>query len=146
MIKQKYVDANKLMASSDPKEKEKGSKLKSTLTPEIERNIFGVNDKIDQLFKDAIAAQPDNPLNIATYAYYLKARKRFHKDGSTNDTEQEAMELMDQAIALWPDESSFLPAQGAHHERAAHVQRLVPRARHGRDGDLRSGCRNFATC
>ncbi len=82
------------------------SAQRSAITTEIDHNIFGVNDKVDQLFKDAIKAEPKNPLNYAAYAIYLKPRKRFKGKGFT-EAYPEALQQIDKAIALWPDESSF---------------------------------------
>lgn len=74
---------------------------------EVEHSIFEVNDKVEGLYKDAIARQPDNPLNYAAYALYLKPRKR-HKNGNEFvNCENEALAQLDKAIELWPDESVF---------------------------------------
>ena len=107
VIRSKYRDANKLLESSNAADKDKGSKLKAAVTEEVQKNIFGVNDKVEQLFKDAIKAEPDNPLNMVSYAYYLKARQRFKADGASIETESEALQLMDDAIKIWPDEANF---------------------------------------
>jgi tetratricopeptide (TPR) repeat protein len=83
-----------------------GSREKQELTKEIQTNIFFVEDDIEALFKKAIEEEPDNPLNYAAYAYYLKPRKRVVDSGIV-DTEPEAVEMVNKAIELWPDESAF---------------------------------------
>jgi len=105
VIKQKYLDAQKLLASDDPADQRRGSELREESSVEIEKNIFGVNDQVEKLFLDAIAQEPDNALNYATYAYYLKARKRFDDEGGYVNTEEEAIAQIDKAIELWPDSS-----------------------------------------
>lgn len=74
---------------------------------EIEKSIFVVNDTVEALFKEAIAAEPENPLNHAAYAVYLKPRKRVVADGGFNNTFNQALEEMDAAIKIWPDEWTF---------------------------------------
>jgi hypothetical protein len=108
VIKDKYDQASKLMTSQVPADIERGVQQKNEVTAEIQRNIFQINPKIDQLFKDAITAEPENPLNYAAYAYYLKARKRMDAEGKyVSEGEKEARENIDKAIALWPDDSGF---------------------------------------
>lgn len=107
VIKQKYADAQRLAESDDLAERLRGTDLRTTVSEEIEKNIFGVNNEVEALFQDAIENEPDNPLNIATYAYYLKARKRWIEDGGYTNTESEALEQISKAIELWPDEASF---------------------------------------
>ena len=108
VVEQKYLDANKLAASANPQEKAKGMQLKDQVSTEIDRNIFGINPKVEALFKKAIDNQPKNPLNHATYAVYLKARKRFTADGASyKNAEPEAIAEIDKAIALWPEEPTF---------------------------------------
>lgn len=107
MVKEKYNQAELLLKSDNPAERKKGSDMRQAAAAEIQSSIFEVNPKIEQLFIQAEQAEPDNPLNIATFAYYLKPRKREVKKDTYVDTEPEALKLMDQAIKLWPDESSF---------------------------------------
>lgn len=85
--------------SSDPARKAEASR-------EVESSIFVVNETVEGLFKDAIKEQPDNPLNYAAYAVYLKPRKRTEGSGFVN-CEAEAIEQLDKAIELWPDEAVF---------------------------------------
>ena len=73
---------------------------------EIKSSIFNVNAEVEQLFKDAIKKQPDNPINHAAYALYLKPRRRVN--GKTFvPTWNEALKEIDKAIELLPDESSY---------------------------------------
>jgi hypothetical protein len=92
VVNQKYAQASK-----DTKE---------NVAKEIDENIFGVNAKVEALFKAGIKAEPDNPLNYAAYAIYLKPRKRL-KDVGFEPTWDESLAQIDKAIELWPDESSF---------------------------------------
>ncbi|MCC7478882.1 hypothetical protein IT575_10535 [bacterium] len=73
---------------------------------EIDRNVFGVNDEVKQLFEDAIKAEPDNALNYASYAMWLKPRK-YIKEGGFVNAYPDALKNIDKAIELWPDESRF---------------------------------------
>jgi hypothetical protein len=108
VIQQKYVYANQLISSGSEDEKQQGIKAKESLSPEIQTNVFFINPKINQLFLDAIAAEPDNPLNYAAYAYYLKARKLVDDQGHyLGEGEDEAVKNIDKAIKLWPDDSMF---------------------------------------
>jgi len=107
VIRHQYMESGELMKSKNEAEKKKGGEMRAAVNDDVQKKIFGVNDKIEQLFKDAIKEQPDNPLNYAAYAYYLMPRKRFKSATSTVNTEAEAMTLMDQALKLWPDESCF---------------------------------------
>jgi hypothetical protein len=109
VIEQQWGEASKLADSADPQKKQQGQAQKEALTKDIERKVFGVNGKVEELFKQAIAAEPDNPLNMASYAFYLRARKRYAAPDSDNfaNTEKEALDWMDKAIAKWPDEWSF---------------------------------------
>jgi hypothetical protein len=107
MIREKYSQAELLLKSDKESERKRGSEMRQATAAEIDSTIFTVNPKIEQLFIEATQAEPDNPLNIATYAYYLKPRKREIEKDKFVDAEPEALALMDQAIELWPDESSF---------------------------------------
>lgn len=108
VIGTQWRDAGKLLESGDPAKKKQGENLKTQLTKDIERKIFGTNDTVENLFKQAIEAQPDNPLNMASYAFYLRSRKRFTPNSDNyKNTEKEALDLMDKAIEKWPDEWSF---------------------------------------
>ncbi len=107
VILQKWQDSGKLLASNVPADQAQGAQMRNVLNDEIQQNVFFVNPQIEGLFQQAIAAEPDNPLNYAAYAYYLKPRKRYDPDGKPMDTEGEAVEQIDKAIELWPDESSF---------------------------------------
>jgi hypothetical protein len=108
VVSSKWAEADKLLKSGNAAEVKRGGDLKQQLTTELERSIFGTNDKVEALFKQAIAAEPENPLNMASYAFYLRARKRMMPNSdSFNNTEGEALEWMDKAIAKWPDEWSF---------------------------------------
>jgi tetratricopeptide (TPR) repeat protein len=81
---------------------------RQSVADEINSNIFGINDKVEQLFKDAITQEPENALNHATYAMYLMPRKR--RVGETYEylnAEDEALAEMDKAIALWPDDAGL---------------------------------------
>lgn len=78
---------------------------KAAVTQEVQ-NLFFVNNEVEALFRDAIKEQPDNALNHAAYAIYLKPRKRKTDTGYTN-TYADALASIDKAIELWPDESSF---------------------------------------
>ena len=106
VVDQKYEEAAKLIHSKDPEERRKGADMRKATGEEMERSIFGVNDEVERLFLDAIAAQPDNPLNHAVYALYLKPRKRYQGETYVN-TRSEALEQVEKAIALWPDDASF---------------------------------------
>jgi hypothetical protein len=86
-------------ATTDPAEKAEADS-------EVESSIFVVNATVEGLYKEAIAAEPDNPLNYAAYAVYLKPRKRVIGSGFTN-CESEALAQIDKAIEIWPDESVF---------------------------------------
>jgi hypothetical protein len=107
VVRQKFADADQMLKSSDAATRKKGGEIKDALGKEVDHNIFGVNDKVEQLFKDALAQEPDNPLNCAAYGYYLKARKRFKADGTITECLDEGMQQVDKAISMWPDESSF---------------------------------------
>lgn len=107
VVLEKWKDSSALMAADDPAERERGVLLREQVNNEIQQNIFQVNAEIESLFQEALAAEPDNPLNYAAYAYYLKPRKRPMPDGAPRDTEGEAVDKIDKAIELWPDESSF---------------------------------------
>ena len=107
VIKDKYLEAGRMLSSKDEATKQKGSLMRQEITQEIEHNIFQVNDRIEALFQEAIDAEPDNPLNYASYSIYLKPRRRPVEDDKFIDTEAEALEMMDRAIELWPDEASF---------------------------------------
>ncbi|MBN2083464.1 hypothetical protein JW859_14810 [bacterium] len=107
VIKDRYLEAQKMLASDDPATRKRGSDQRTAVSEEIDTSIFLVNPNIEQLFIDAIREQPENPLNVASYAYYLKPRKRQIGEDVYNDAEPEALALMDQAIEMWPDEASF---------------------------------------
>lgn len=107
MVKEKYAQASLLLKSDNPAERQRGSEMRTATAAEIDNSIFLVNPQIEQLFIDAMQAEPENPLNIAAYAYYLKPRKRQVEQDTYVDAEPEALALMDQAIKLWPDEASF---------------------------------------
>ena len=108
IVKDKYSQANQLLASDSLQDKEKGARLKDEVTNEIQTTIFDVNPTVNQLFKDAIDAEPDNPLNYASYAYYLKARRMISDTGEyLGEGEEEARKYIDQAIELWPDDAGF---------------------------------------
>lgn len=107
VVKDKYDRAQKLKESSDPAEKAEGQKLYEEVVNEVQTVIFGTNATVEQLFKSAIEAQPDNPLNYATYAVYLKPRKRYSDATQYVDTETEAIDMLDKAIEIWPDEPRF---------------------------------------
>jgi hypothetical protein len=79
---------------------------KQAVEKEIKGSIFNVNPKVEQLFKDAIKKQPDNPINHAAYAIYLKPRRR-EKGNTFVPTWNEALQEIDKAIELLPDESSY---------------------------------------
>ncbi|GEM_PF-2142958 len=119
VVKQKYVDASILLKSQDPAERKRGSDLRTEVAAEIDSAIFSVNETVESLFLEAIDQEPDNPLNYATYAYYLKPRRRMTGESSFRDAEPEALEMMDKAIELWPDEASFYLLK-AHILTAAH--------------------------
>jgi hypothetical protein len=73
---------------------------------ELKASIFNVNPTVEGLFKDAIKAQPDNPVNYSAYAQYLKPRRRVN--GKTFvPTWNEALTQIDKAIELAPDEASY---------------------------------------
>jgi hypothetical protein len=108
VIGSQWREAEKLLDSGDPAKIKQGQDLKAQLTNDIDRKIFGTNDKVEALFKSAIQAHPDNPLNLASYAFYLRSRKRIEPNSDNyKNTEKDALELMDKAIELWPDEWSF---------------------------------------
>lgn len=108
VVGSQWSEAQKLLKSSDPAKSKQGQDLKAQLTKDIERKIFGTNDKVETLFKQAMEAEPDNPLNMASYAFYLRSRKRFTPNSdSFQNTEKDALDLMDKAIEKWPDEWSF---------------------------------------
>ncbi len=108
VVKDKYIQANTLLASTSAEDKAEGARLKNAVTAEIQTTIFNVNPTIDKLFKEAIAAEPDNALNYAAYAYYLKARKIVDESGTyVGEGETEALANIDKAIELWPDDSGF---------------------------------------
>jgi hypothetical protein len=107
VIKDKYSAAQELKNSADAAERAEGQKLYSEVVTEIDRVVFGTNDSVEALFNSAIEAEPDNPLNYATYAVYLKPRKRFAEGPNFKNTESEALEMLDKAIELWPDEPRF---------------------------------------
>lgn len=88
------------------KSRSKDPQKKAEVSKEIESSIFAVNDSVEALYKEAIAEQPDNPLNYAAYALYLKPRKRKEGSGFIN-CDKEAITQIDKAIELWPDESVF---------------------------------------
>lgn len=79
---------------------------KAAVEAEIKSSIFNVNPKVEQLFKDAIKKQPDNPINHAAYAIYLKPRRR-EKGNTFVPTWNEALKEIDKSIELLPDESSY---------------------------------------
>jgi len=106
-VKDLYSQAALMLKSDDPAVRQQGSEMRQQAAADVENSIFLVNPKVEQLFIDATQAEPDNPLNYATYAYYLKPRKREIAEDTYRDTEPEALALMDTAIELWPDESSF---------------------------------------
>jgi tetratricopeptide (TPR) repeat protein len=107
VVQEKYAEANRLLGSDDPAQQARGDEMKSQVTQEVQQNIFGVNDSIEHLFLDAIEQQPDNPLNHASYAFYLKPRRRFDAAGGFTDCEAEARRQIDKAIELWPDCAAF---------------------------------------
>jgi len=108
VIGQKWDDMQRLINSKNPKEQAQGAENKKALSQELEKNIFGVNAKVEQLFQDAITKEPKNPLNCATYALYLKPRKRYKgTSGDFDNTESQAITMIDKAISIWPDEGSF---------------------------------------
>jgi len=108
VVSDKYQRATKMLHSENASEREEGSLLRQEEGMEVENKIFTIHEEVEQGFLDAIEAEPDNPLNYATYAYFLKARKRQLPDGSGSvETEAEALRMIDKAIELWPDESSF---------------------------------------
>ncbi len=108
VIGSQWREAERLLDSGDPAKIKQGQDLKTQLTSDIDRKVFNTNDKVESLFQQAIEAQPDNPLNMASYAFYLRARKRIEANSDNyKNTENDALELMDKAIALWPDEWSF---------------------------------------
>ncbi len=108
VVGSQWREAENLLNSGAPAKIKQGQDLKTQLTSDIDRKIFNTNDKVEGLFKQAIEAQPDNPLNKASYSFYLRARKRIEANSDNyKNTEKEAIDLMDQAIALWPDEWSF---------------------------------------
>ncbi|MCB1217393.1 hypothetical protein KDL44_08360 [bacterium] len=107
VIKDKYDRAQQLKESADAAERAEGQQLYNEVVGEVQTVIFGTNATVEQLFQSAIAAEPDNPLNYASYAVYLKPRKRYSSDTQYVDTEQEAIENIDKAIELWPDEPRF---------------------------------------
>ena len=107
MVKDKYRKAGEMLRSEDQTVKMQGSEARSEVAKEVNRIIFGVNDEVESLFRDAIEKESDNPLNHAAYAYYLKPRRRWPTEDTPKYTEVEAFELMDQAIEMWPDEPSF---------------------------------------
>lgn len=107
VVKDKYVQAAQMLKSEDAAERKRGSDLRAAVSQEIEDSIFLVNPSVEQLFIDAMQAEPENPLNIASYAYYLKPRKREVSEETFVDTEPDALAMMDEAIKLWPDEASF---------------------------------------
>jgi hypothetical protein len=106
ILKDKLQKADKLIASSNAAEQQQGIQQKSELTQRIQQDLFRVNPEIDALFQEAMKAEPDNPLNMVSYAEYLKPRRNYV---SKENDEQlpRALELYDEAIKLWPDESSF---------------------------------------
>ncbi len=89
-------------------EKWRGSsgEQRAAVEREIDNNLFGVNKDIDKLFQDAIKAEPENALNYATYAMWLKPRKYIREGGFVN-AYPDALKNIDKAIELWPDESRF---------------------------------------
>ena len=108
VVKDKYTQANQLIESGSEADKQRGLQMKNEVTQEINRSIFNVNPKVDQLFKDAIEAEPDNPLNYASYAYYLKARRIVDDQGNyIGEGEDDARVNIDKAIELWPDYSGL---------------------------------------
>jgi hypothetical protein len=96
---------NAYFVVSDKYRTSKGEQ-RQAIVKEIDERIFAANEKIEKLFKEAIEAEPENPLNHATYALWLKPRKRMTEKGFV-PAETDALEQIDQAIKLWPDESSF---------------------------------------
>jgi hypothetical protein len=106
MVKGKYIESTKLLHSDDPAEREKGAAMRKASGEEMDTSIFAVNDEVERLFLDAIAQEPDNPLNHATYALYLKPRKRYAA-GTYVNTREEALQQVEKAIELWPDDAGF---------------------------------------
>ncbi|MEZ5337852.1 MAG: hypothetical protein R3F46_06260 [bacterium] len=107
VVKDKYDRAQQLKESADAAERAEGQRLYNEVVGEVQTVIFGTNATVEQLFQSAIAAEPDNPLNYASYAVYLKPRKRYSSDTQYVDTEKEAVENIEKAIELWPDEPRF---------------------------------------
>lgn len=107
VIKDKYDLAQQLKESDDPEERAEGDRLYAEAVDEVNNVVFGTNPSVEALFNSAIEAEPDNPLNYATYAVYLKPRKRFSEGGQFVNTEPEAIEMLDKAIEIWPDEPRF---------------------------------------
>lgn len=145
VIKDKYSEAQKLKDSEDPAERAEGQTLYAQVVVEIDRVVFGTNDNIEALFNSAIESEPDNPLNYATYAVYLKPRKRFSDGSNFKNTENEAIEMLDKAIALWPDEPRFYymkiynltePHQAHEWSRSVAMEDDVIRMRTGEVLDL----------
>lgn len=86
--------------------KKSTGEVRKNVEKELDRSIFGVEDEVKQLFEDAIKAEPENPLNYAAYAVYLKPRKYIKEGGFTN-AYPDALKNVDKAIELWPDEARF---------------------------------------
>jgi len=78
----------------------------TSLLPQRLTDTRADHKTVDGLFQEGIKNQPQNPLNYAAYAIYLKPRKRLEPKGFI-DTYDEALANIDKAIKLWPDEPSF---------------------------------------
>lgn len=81
--------------------------VRKSVEGEIDHNLFGVNDEVKRLFEDGIKAEPENALNYASYAVWLKPRKYVSNEGTYNNAFPDAVKQIDKAIELWPDESRF---------------------------------------
>jgi hypothetical protein len=110
VVGDKYKAAYQGEPAADPNAANKRGSQQKAVNEEIQRNLFGVQPAIMQLFEGAIKAEPDNPLNMVAYAVYLKPRRDYSKPKYA-EQEPEALKLMDRAIELWPDEACFYVAK-----------------------------------
>jgi hypothetical protein len=102
-----YKSATEMMKSKDLATVRKGAALKATATEDIQKKLFATNPEVVKLFEKSISDNPENPLNIASYAFYLQPRKSYTPDGNFTEQYEKSLQLMDQAIKLWPDEANF---------------------------------------
>lgn len=104
VIEERWNESAEMISAGDPDLKEKGMLLRQETGDAIDNVVFGINETVEELFKEAIAQEPDSPENLATYAFYLKPRRRW-VDQALIPTDIQAFELLDQAIEMDPENS-----------------------------------------